>query len=621
MSKDNIMRNSEYLRALGNAVNTEIGFSEANGKGLKSVSKFEHGMNALNQARNRVIPSPSQTINTTASGKGLNSVSKFEQMMKAMSPAGMYWDSGELVWARPNNTNGSQFVAVGAFFTKIANSTTTYLHNSVTAAENMVKVGTSVVVGNVSNAVSFISNQASNLYTVTSGKVNSAYSSIVSLGSDTWKGVSDNTISSYSYAANTVTHATNSANKTAKNAAGVSESIYSGITQVGVVSYKATLSAAVNVYSYAVSSGSAAWKYVSGSASSAYKDVSGHVQNASDKAKMIVIAAAANAGTTYSTASANVAGYYTQANTWVGSTVKSTQSKAVGSYANVAVGVAQAVKYTYSQVNHAYTVSSKGVKSVANFVASVPGNTVQFVSNDLKSMGKELSESHARRLEQRWIKTTESYLKGIKKIPPNAPVIWGHQNNNGTSSYQVLSPGYGLRTFEGNLGTIVYIPSNNESIISEKGRQPSTIASAYDAAKAAVSAVPGFFSKVQASVAASVTKTIKGVSSTLEEVAKANMMPFPPDSTTAEKQPQLKAVPPKVSEADSTRPVIEALRSSIPIMLPNGRFNTRRDRKDAERIGTQIRILEAGLAKTDALSSAARRSAESAVRKPQRLRA
>lgn len=616
------MQEPEYLRALGRAVDTETkqkGSSKADGKGLKSVSDFEQKMNALKRAGARVISSSSQTITATASSKGPKRNSDFGQMMKALDQAGMYWDSEKLVWVRPNNTNGSQFVAVGAFLTKIANSTTTYLHNSVTAAETMVKVGTSVVVGNVSNSVSFISNQASNLYTVTSRKVNGAYSSIVSLGSGTWNSASDNTISSYSYAANTVTHAVNSANKTAKNAAGVPESIYSGIARVGIVSYKATLSAAVNVYSYAASSSSAAWKYVSGSVSSAYNNVSGYVQNASDKAKTIVIAAADKAATTYSTASANVAGYYMQANTWVGSTVKSTQSKAVSSYANVAVRVAQAVKYTSSQVNHAYTVSSKGVKSVANFVASVPGNIVQFVSKDVKRMGEELSESRARRLEQRWIKTTEAYLNGIKSTPSNASAIWGYQDNSGTSSYQAISPRYGLKTFVGNKGTIVYTPSNNESTTSEK-RRPSTIASAYDAAKAAVSAVPSFFSKAQSVVVAFGTNTIKGVSSTLEEVAKANMMPFPTGSSTTEKQPQLKVVPPKVSKADKINQEIVALRSSIPEKSPNGRFGTRAERHQAERMGAELGVLEARLARMDALSSASRKSE---VRKTpqQRLRA
>ena len=319
--------------------------------------------------------------------------------------------------------------------------------------------------------------------------------------------------------------------------------------------------------------------------------------------------------------SAGVASYYAQANTRMGSSAKSAQSKAVSSYANVAGGIAQAVKYTFSQVNYVYTTSAKGVNSAANAVARIPGNISQFVRNDVKRMGEELSESHARRLEQRWIKATESYLNGIKKTPANAPVIWGHQDNaRGTTLYQVISPTFGFRTFEGNRGTIVYTPSNNESTTSEK-RTSSTIASAYDAAKAAVSATPSFFSKIQASVVASVTNSIKGISETLEEAAKANLMLFPPDSGTTEKQPSLKVVPPKVSESDKIKQEIEKLSSSIPEKLLNGRYDTRKERKEAGRISRQIEILESGLAKRDALSRAAR-TTESAIRKPQqRLRA
>ncbi len=615
MSKDNIMRNSEYLRALGNAVNTEIGFSEANGKSLNSVSKFEHGMNALNQARNRVIPSPSQTINTTASGEGLKSVSKFEQMMKAMSPAGMYWDSGELVWVRPNNTNGSQFVAVGTFFTKIANSTTTHLHNSVTVAENMVKVGTSVVVGNVSNAISFASSLAGNAYTVTSGKIHGAYSSAVSFGSDTWKRASDNTVAAYSHAVNTATHATNSVNKAAKDAASVSGSTYSDIVNIGKISFKTTASIASSTYYSTVSSSSAGWKYVSNSASAAYGNISAHVQSASDKVRTSAIAIAAKAAAISSAASLGTASHYTQANAWIGSAAKSTQSKAAGAYANVAGEAAKAVEYASSQINYARTTSAKSAKSAANAVASIHGNVAQFVSRDVKRMREELLESHTRTSEaRRRTRIASSIVRGK---------IQGYVDMEGKSIHFV-HPSFGSIS-----GTIISTEDGRTAIsLSESqstaatGRQPSTIASAYDAAKAAVSAAPGFFSKVQASVAASVTKTIKGVSSTLEEVAKANMMPFPPDSSTAEKQPQLKAVPPKVSESDKIKQEIRTLRSSTPEKSPNGRFGTRTERHQAEKMGAELEVLEARLARMDALSSAARRSAESAVRKqPQRLRA
>ena len=267
MSKTNITRESEYLRALERAVHTEIGFSEADGKGLKSVSKFGQEMNILNQARNREIPSPSQTIITTASNE-------------------MHWDSKRLVWVKPNNTSGSQFVAVGAFFSKITDSTATYLINSATAVGNMVNVGTSAVVENISNAALSTSSQASKDYSIISGKINGAYSSVASFGSNIWKSTSDNVVSAYIHVADTAMHAINSVNKAAKAVSTIPRSIYSGIANFGVVSYKATLYAAANVYSYAVSSSSAAWKYVSGSASSEYKNASASVQNASDKAKM-----------------------------------------------------------------------------------------------------------------------------------------------------------------------------------------------------------------------------------------------------------------------------------------------------------------------------------------------
>ena len=106
----------------------------------------------------------------------------------------------------------------------------------------------------------------------------------------------------------------------------------------------------------------------------------------------------------------------------------------------------------------------------------------------------------------------------------------------------------------------------------------------------------------------------------MERVAKANIMLFPPDSSTTEKQPQLKVVPPKVSEADKIKQEIGALRGSIPEKSPNGRFGTRTERHQAERMGAKLGVLEARLARMDDLSSASRKS-EVRKKPQQRLRA